>query len=477
MNRRAFVAIVRLALIRGRTGFLIGGSGALLGLLGAIFLPGIGRALAVMVSCASLGVSLSATFKSLVTDKMLGHLEVDRTLPLPLKWVAAGRLTAAAILSLPIGLGLAAIGVVIANVSSSLATGAIITAALLALLLSLSFIWTLTALIARFSMRWMAWLPAGFWMAGKVVPSSISDGLETRIEARLESLFLAPGPPVATLLGTLAGGVVLSTLVFFGATLFLADALRRYRWDPSAATKLLGGVPKRELGTLGRGPIPAIARMRLRLAGTHLRQQLIMVAVLMVIILVDLGEAADFARVYLPILTYLIPSALAIQIIQARTLGTLEGMQQLPHSRRVIGLGHLLAAMVLSLLAVVILGFSQVIDGIEVSPRAVLLRWIWFVAMGTLAMGLSVWLTTRRALALAAIVIVAPIGSVLLLGWIFSSLGITTGTQIAELLGPLGELSTFTKGAVPVGIAALATLAGNELFAWGLTTHTGRGVK
>lgn len=477
MSRRAFVAIVRLALIRGRTGFLVGGSGALLGLLGAIFLPGIARALAVMVSCASLGISLSATFKSLVTDKMLGYLEVDRTLPLPLRWVAAGRLTGAAILSLPIGLGLAAIGVVIANVSASLATGAIVTAALLALLLSLSFIWTLTALIARFSMRWMAWIPAGFWLASQAVPSSAWDGLETQIEARLESLFLAPGPPLATLLGTLAGGAALTTLVFLGATLFLADALRRYRWDPSATTKLLGGVPKRELGALGRGPVPAIVRLRLRLASAHLRQQLIMVAVLMVIILADLGEAADFARKYLPILTYVIPSAIAVQIIQGRTLGTLESMQHLPYSRRVVGLGHVLAVMVLALLAMVIFGVMQVIDGIEVGPRSLFLRWLWFVAMGTLVTGFGAWLTTRRALALAAIVIVVPIGSVLLLGWAFSSLGIPSGTQVAEVLAPLGEFSTFTKGAFPIGVATLAIVGGNELFAWGLATHSGKGVK
>jgi len=118
VNRRAFTAVVRLELLRGRRLLLWGTGAAVLALLGALLLPRGGALFMGVIGLPLVMIIGMAPLGTLASDKLLGHLEFDRTLPVSLRTIAAGRLMDAALRSLPAMLGVMALGVAIANVVS-----------------------------------------------------------------------------------------------------------------------------------------------------------------------------------------------------------------------------------------------------------------------------------------------------------------------------------------------------------------------
>ncbi len=173
MNRRAFTAVVRLELLRGRRLLLWGTGAAVLALLGALLLPRGGALFMGVIGLPLVMIIGMAPLGTLASDKLLGHLEFDRTLPVSLRTIAAGRLVGAALRSLPAMLGVMALGVAIANRSTEpRVVGLVLVIAVAAQLLLWWFLWIMLALNARYSLRRLWWLPMSLWLVPTVLLSS-----------------------------------------------------------------------------------------------------------------------------------------------------------------------------------------------------------------------------------------------------------------------------------------------------------------
>jgi hypothetical protein len=468
VNHRAFAAVVRLELLRGRRLLLWGTGAALLALLGALLLPRggalimgvIGLPLVMLIGMAPLG--------TLASDKLLGHLEFDRTLPVSLRTIAAGRLVGAALRALPAMLGVLALGSAIANRSTAPgALGLVLLIAVAVQLLLWWFLWIMLALNARYSLRRLWWLPMSLWLLPTLLPESVQAAIGARVEA-FGTFLLARMDAPAWLIGSMSALLVVPTLLIFAAaTLGFAGGLARFRPDPAALGVPLGAAPTRELAAIGRGPALAIARLRLRLAFEQFRREAIIVVVLLAVVMADLGQLAELAVIYLPILAALMPGAVALQLMTGRANGALEGMQHLPHPRRVAAVGHLIAVMVMALPAVLVLALTELATKGGLDARHLLSRWLWYVAFGWLGAAFAVWATPRRLL-----VITAAVG-VMVLGWSV----ITAGPALTDRLLDLGAAARDLREAsgllLPLGTAAAAAVLGTELFAWGLRSYQG----
>jgi|CXWL01.1.fsa_nt_gi hypothetical protein len=429
---------------------------------------------AVVVGLLTLALMMAAGFAplgSLAADKMHGHLEFDRTLPIPLRTIAAARLLGAALRTAPLSIGLVAAGIAIAREAeapAAVAAPLILLVAATLHLLWICFLWTMLGLNARYSMRRLWWLPMTLWLLPSLLPETAEAAIGGAFERAAEHAMRWMDAPWRVALVAAAALVLPVVAAFTGGVALFARGLARFRPDPAAFGVQLGAAPKRELAALGRGPLLAVARLRLRLAFEQFRREVIIAAVLVVVVVADIGQLAIFARGYLPILAALVPGGIALQLLTARGTGALEGLQHLPHPRRLVALGHLLAVMVLALPGAALLGLSRATNGIAVTPTTLAMTWLWYLAMGSIGAALAVWGTRRRLLGVV-------LGFGLLLGgvWLIASRS-ASASDIPDLIEHLGRLRTGAGPVMPLAAAAIALLLGTELFARGLASYDGR---
>jgi len=329
------------------------------------------------------------------------------------------------------------------------------------------FLWVMLALNARYSLRRLWWLPMSLWLLPTVLPESMQAVIGARVEA-LGAFLLARMATPGWLIGTMAAVLVVPTMLLFGgATLFFAGGLARFRPDPGALGVPLGAAPSRELAAIGRGPALAIARLRLRLAVEQFRREAIIVVVLLAIVVADIGRLAELAALYLPILAALMPGAVALQLMTGRANGALEGMQHLPHPRRVAAVGHLLAVLVMAIPGVIVLALAELAKGGSLDALHFVSRWLWYFTFGWMGAVLAVWATPRRLFAVAAV-----LGGVAAIWW-----ALTAGTPLTDRLLDVGANARRLQVAMglllPLAASGVATVAGMELFAWGLRSYQG----
>lgn len=470
MNRRAFAAVVRLELVRGRRLLLWGSAAAVLALLGALLLPRGGALLMGVLGLPLVMIIGMAPLGTLANDKLLGHLEFDRTLPVSLKTIAAGRLIGAALRALPATLGVMALGVAIANRSTAPGVvGLVLVVAIAVQVLLWWFIWIMLALNARYSLRRLWWLPMSLWLLPTLLPESVQAAIGARVEA-VGALLLVRMDAPGWLLGVMAAVLVVPTVVIFGgATLFFAGGLARFRPDPAALGVPLGAAPSRELAAIGRGPALAVARLRLRLAFEQFRREALIVVVLLAVVVADIGRLAELAALYLPILAALMPGAVALQLMTGRANGALEGMQHLPHPRRVVAFGHLLAVMAMAIPGVTVLALADLANGRGLDAPHLVSRWLWYFTFGWLGAALAVWATPRRLL-----VVAAALGGVALTWWALAS-GVSLTDGLLQWSANARRLREAAGLWLPFAASLATMVAGTQLFAWGLRSYQGGG--
>ncbi len=471
MSRRAFVAVVRLELWRGRSAMLWIGGLAAAAIVATLVLPPTGALVVGMLALPVVMVAGLGPLGSLATDKMHGHLEFDRTLPIPLRTIAAGRLLGAAIRTAPMLIALIAVGIGIAREAEApalVAAPVIVIAAGTLQVLWWCFLWLMLGLNARFSLRRLWWLPMTIWLLPSLLPASAKSMIETTVEAAAAEVMTWMDAPWRVGLLLLAGLALPVVTAFVGGVALFAQGLARFRPDPAAFGVRLGAAPKRELAALGRGPLLAVARLRLRLAFEQFRRELVIAAVLVAVVVADIGELANFARGYLPILAALVPGGIALQLLTARGTGALEGLQHLPHPRRLVALGHLLAVMVLAVPGAALMALSRAANGNAVTATMDGMSWLWFLAMGAIGAALAVWSTKRRLFRVALV-----IGALLVAVW-FLTPEEAAASDIEDLFLRWRAMRLAAGPALPLGAALLALVVGTELFARGLASYDGR---
>jgi hypothetical protein len=464
VNWRGFRAVVRLELVRGRRLILWGGALLLVMLVLAVALP---EKLGIIAGIFALPVAMAigmAPLGTLAVDKMQGHLEFDRTLPLSLPTIASARMLGATLRTAPAILGLVALGMAVAG-DRPMAAPMVVTVACVAMLAGWWVLWILLGLNARFSMRRLWWVPLSLWLIPGLVPEPVLARMGNAIEAFGTRALDQLGENVGLLALLGIGGVVVTTLLLFsGAVALFASGLARYRPDPAALGVPLGAAPKRELAAIGRGPVVAVIRLRLRLALEQFRRELLIIAAMLVVILLDLEPIADYARLYLPILAALIPSGIAFHLMAGRATGAIEGLQQLPHPRRVIGVGHLVAVLVMACPGVLVIAVARAMEDTPMDPTALAMRWLWYVTLGWFGVVLAVW-ATRVRLAVVGVLLLGVVAV-----WWLLDPGAPLTDRILGLIATAKTIRTDAGLALPLGAALLSVIVGLELFARGLAT-------
>ncbi len=472
MSAHAYAAVARLAVVRGRTGLIVALALVTVGALGAALLPGWMSMFAGVAGLVSLLITtVSVPLSSLAREKMLGQLDFDRTLPVPLRTIAAGRLSGAALRTLPVAIGLAGIGIALVAQSPEWKQWSLVVALLLALLAYWSSLWISYALIARFPMRRLMWIPGLIWIGLVVMPPALEDAIGERASAAADVLFRQANPSAGALLLIVAGAVVLTAVAFAGANAILVSALARFEPDPTAMLGVHEAAPKRELMAAGRGPVFAVARLRLRLAAATVRREVIFAGVAVFVLVADIGPLTELARIYLPILAAMIPGVVAIQLSQARVTGTLESLQQLPIPHRSVALGHVLAVMVLAIPSVVIIAVARATDALEPDVSLTILLWFLIAAAGSAAAAFVVWGTKRRLAALLLIGFATPIALAMLAAWLSNVTGVPLRERIDATVAWWATVGPLGVTAIAVVVAMGAVAIAIEVFARGLSGY------
>jgi hypothetical protein len=321
------------------------------------------------------------------------------------------------------------------------------------------------------------WLPAALWFAALVTPDAVVAALFKSVGERATSLLMAAlaDPSRLPPLGAAVLGV--AALCFGIALMLLTSGLRRFEPDPLALQGVVEKVPREELTPVGRGVLTAIIRLRLRLVAPQIRREMMFVAAMVAVLLAEsfgvaaVGPLAEISRIYLPVLAFLMPGSVGMQLMPARQLGTIEGLQQLPYPRRDVALGHLSTVLILSVPAVVIWTLAQVIEGNSPSAERLLRVWLAIGAAAWLTAAFMVWATARRVLIAAIIVIGLP--TALFFGgrWLLPRLGLDLSPHMASLLAFWAEQKWWLGTTVTlVGFVALV-IAGLAMFTHGLRTY------
>lgn len=470
MTRPVVAAHLRLAFIRGRRLLIIATVFALAALGGTFAADAEWQWLPTLVSLPILlMITIFPPVSAVGMEKVLGHLEFDRTLPVPLRTSAAARLIGTMVGSLPVPLVLVAVAALVGQHAPQFSTTSVALALVVALLACWWVTWLSYALVARFASRKLVYLPGALWLAMVILPETWLDRIARGVGS-VSSELLSGAPSLLTLVSVGAAAVAMTALVFAGSTALLANALARFVPDQSLMLDALGSVPKRELSALGRGPALAIARLRLRVSTDQFRREMMFVGALILMILLDVDGISGFGRTYAPFLAALLPPMIAMQLAIGRVAGVIEQLQQLPHPRRVVGFGHLLAVMALSVPAVVIRAVVIATDGVALDPARLVKEWFFFVALGSVMAALAVWGTPRRFLMALGGVIVAPILLIALLGWLLATGGNPMAQTFAWVVQAFVLFGVAAGGLIPIALAILTTIAANELFAYGLAT-------
>jgi len=467
---RAFLALVRREVLRGRRSLIVLSAIAGLALLLALATSGPATAFAAILAVLGSLAALGGPSGDLGADKLLGHLEADRILPVSTRITAAGRLTGAAIRLLPIGIsGFALAVVIVGEVEAGPLEGFLLLGMPLGIFVfAAMFSWSLLALNARWQFRNLWWVPVTLMVGPQLLPSLLPPAQEAALETAIRSAGLALADFAVTPLGAISALLLITALplaVFVGATALFASGLERYRFDANALAVRLGKAPTRELGAIGKGPLLAVARLRIRLSLEQQRRQAILLVILLVVMMVGPEELRDFTRIYVRVLAVLLPAGIALQLTQARNTGYLEGLQQLPHPALTIALGHLVAVAVMAVPGAIVLLLGRAAAGRIPGPVEGLMVWGWFMTGAWLAAVLAVWLKAKYVGILAALVAAMLIGGYALVG--LEGVGVGIGL-IADAFK---QLEAWAGVALPIGAALLVSALGIPLFAHGLRTY------
>lgn len=469
MNSRAFGALFRREVFRGRQRLLACLVAAVVGIVATIVVPG---AVAILPAMLSLGAGFFAIFGpigDLRNDKVTGNLEFDRVLPVSHRAIAAARFAGSAVRTTPIVLF--AIPIVLATaphdhigifrillaVAIGIASWVIFTA----------LIWALMAINIRWNLRNLWWVPMTIGFAPQLLISVLPPETKRVIRSAagkagdaLVALATSPlgGPTILVLL------VVTPFAMFFAAVSLYASGLERYTHTESTV-QLTGSPPKLELGAIGRGPMLAVAGYCLRLATEQSRRRLILLGVFVVALLFGSQVMQDYSRLYVRALAAMIPGAIMIQLGAARARGDLEGLQQLPHPAITTAAGHLIAVAVLAVPGAAVwslaryIGGEQLTAGSAVSLLSYVILGSWLAAVGAL------WLTKWRLLAIVSI------GFALLAAWAWY---LSTGNLFAALPTMAADLRSLRAEAgiaLPIALSITAMVVGLPLFARGLEEY------
>lgn len=460
---RGLIAVARLELRRGRKLLLWSGALGVVAIVVTLFSPrAVGLPVATIAVMLAMG-SAMGPLGSLASDKLLGHLEFDRCLPIPLRTVALGRLLGAALRTTPVFPASVAVGLVIAGpIPDPLELVLILGVASALQLVTWWMVWLLLGANARFSLRRLWWVPMTIWLLPSLVPEPILEAagewLGTVGTAVIDSL----DSPLKILVAVVAGLIIPSLVTLSGSVLLFASGLAHYRPDPTALGLPMGAAPKRELASLGRGVVLAVARLRLRLSLEQFRRELGIAAVLLVVMVADIGTLGSFARSYLPILAALMPGGIALQLMTGRASGALEGLQHLPQPRSQIALGHLAAIIVMALPGAILVAAGNWAEGVDPTVQGVVGRWLWYIIFGWGVAVTAVWASPRRILAAVGVAT-----AVIALFWLLNGRDLYVGA-VAEAIAAWPKWRAAFGLALPASMLLIVGGAGTLLFAWGL---------
>lgn len=462
--------MVRREVLRGRRSLIVLSVIACLALVLALVTSGPATAVAVILAVLGSLAALGGPSGDLGADKLLGHLEADRILPVSTRVTAAGRLTGAAIRLVPIGISGFALAAVIAG---EVEAGPLEALLLLGLPLGIfalaaMFSWTLLALNARWQFRNLWWVPVTIMMVPQLLPSLLPPSQKAVLENSFRSAGQALADFAVTPLGAITALLLITLLpiaVFAGATVLFASGLERYRFDANALAVQLGKAPTRELGAIGKGPLLAVARLRVRLSLEQQRRQGILLVILLVVMMLGPAELRNFTRIYVRVLAVLLPAGIALQLTQARNTGYLEGLQQLPHPAVTIALGHLVGVAVMAVPGAIVLLLGRAAAGSIPGPLEGVMVWGWFVTGAWVAAVLAVWLKAKHVGILAALLAALLIG-----GYAIGGLE-GVGESIGLVINGFERLRAWAGVALPIGAALLVSALGIPLFAHGLRTY------
>lgn len=478
MTRRIVAAVVRMDLIRARKTLLWGGGLALAATIAALTLDG-GAAIAAafVVGVTLFSTTMFAPMSTLLVEKLLGTMELDRTLPVPLRVLATARVIAASLRTVPMLLLLGTVAVVVSRETAAVPVSTLVFAVFALQLLYWSGLWVSYGLLARFDFKKLMWLPAALWFVAVFAPDSLVDPLTRALVERITILVTAALADPARLpaLGLVLLGV--AALCFSIALALVVSGLRRFQPNPLALQGVVEAVPREELTPVRRGPIVAIMRLKLRLATPQMRRELAIVAAMVAVLLADangvsaLSGLAGLANVYLPVLAFLMPGAIGIQLLPARQLGTIEGLQQLPCTRRDVALGHLLTILLLAVPAVTIWAVAKIIEGGPVDGERIARLWAAMSAFSWLTASLAVWATQRRLVIAAALVIGVP--AALFFGgrWLLPLIGVDLSPQLAAMFAYWNANVSWLRPTVTLVAFVAAVGAGLAMFTHGLRTY------
>ncbi len=463
MKTRAVWAVARLELLRGRKLLLWSGAIGIAAILASPVLPrAVGMPLAVIAVVLAMS-SAMGPLGSLTSDKLLGHLEFDRCLPIPLRAIATGRLLGAALRTTPVLLAGVAVGLEIAGEPPDALTLAMILSGAAALQVIIWWIvWILLGANARFSLRRLWWVPMTIWLLPSLVPEPVLEAAGEWLGSVGMTFLNALDSPVKIGAVVIGGLILPSALILAGSVLLFASGLAHYRPDPTALGLPMGAAPKRELASLGRGVMVAVARLRLRLSLEQFRRELGIAAVLLLVIVLDVGSLGEFARAYLPLLAALMPGGIALQLMTGRKSGALEGLQHLPQSRRQIALGHFAAIVVMAVPGAILVAAGMWAEGGVPSMMTVIGRWLWYIVLGWGLAVMAVWATPRRILTALGL----GIGGVGLY-WLIGGGGVDLG-MVSRVVQQWPTWRASLGLALPGAALVVVGAAGVVLFASGL---------
>ena len=473
MNTRAFGAVVRREIVRGKRSLLVLTALAGIGILFSFTMTPDGALIPGSLLMVVAIFGLLGPSAELGADKLQGNLEFDRALPMSHVLIAAGRLLGASIRMIPVGLCILPLLIGLHKKEPGESGLVLIVIVPLAVILLASMLsWVMLAINARWSLRGLRLvIPVvafGPQLLAALLPPSAKSWIADAISGLGDAIVAAvstPGGEVAMIVFALA----LLGVVFAGATMLFASGLERYRYDPTAINAMMTKAPRRELAAIGRGPLIAVARLRLRIAMDR-SSQLLVIAGFVLALFVGPSELRQFARSYVRVLAVTLPWGIALQLIPARSKGYLEGMQHLPHAEETIGFGHLVAIAVMAIPATIVLTIARYSNGATLPTLLTSVStWAWFVAGAWLSAAMIVW-GKKKHMLLMLIPALALIGWGLVAGFEAVIGGVVAAKQVLDR-------AQSTVGILyPLGILALAVAIGLPLFARGLKRYEFRGV-
>jgi hypothetical protein len=472
MNWRAFGALVRREVRRGRQGMLVLGAAGVAAIAASVLLSADTTEIVGALCIIPALVIIVWPIGNLRSDKTHGFIEFDRVLPISHRALATARLAGAALRTSPLLL-------LVSPLIISFYRDHQIGAATLTVLLTVvplcswivvsAFMWLIMAINIRWNLRRLWWLPMTIAFGPTFLQSVLPPPWKRAIKEAVSAFFDRNGQAILDFLGSAPGlvsvGLILGAIVIgmlFGTVSLFASGIDRYTYDASGAIEMRAKPPKRELAAIGRGPTLAVARYCIRLATEQSWRRLLLLALFVVVLVFGKAELKQYAQTYVRVLAAMIPGGIALQLSVARTRGYLEGIQQLPHSAMTIGAGYLLGIAVLATPGAAVWVLARAVTGTPPTVTNVLSLWAWMVGWSWLACVTMVWLNTRRAIMLAA----GPL--LVLAGWATYLGGAGFLAQLRAAVTRYALFRTSAGALLPLVLAVLMMVVGLPLFARGL---------